>query len=181
VAEIPETGAGGLSDPSSEAAAGRVGTWDDLQVGFCGSPRAKLDERGRLKMPAEFKAFVERKYGKDFNEFYITSREGLDAEIFPLPEWQQLWGKVMKMPPSHQARKDLVARYTLYGAKAEMDNQGRMLLPEELRILGMVNEDVTVMGEGNLLRVTVLSRLKETVQGKPMEAANMDALAEFGL
>ena len=35
-------------------------------------------------MPAEFKAFVERKYGKDFNEFYITSREGLDAEIFVL-------------------------------------------------------------------------------------------------
>jgi hypothetical protein len=45
----------------------------------------------------------------------------------------------------------------------------------------MMNEDVTVMGEGNLLRVTVLSRLKEKVQGKPMDAANMDALAEFGL
>jgi MraZ protein len=140
-----------------------------------------LDERGRLKMPAEFKAFIERKYGKDFNEFYITSREGLDAEIYPLPEWQQLWAKVMKMPPSHQARKELVARYTLYGSKAEMDPQGRLLLPDELRSLGMMNEDVTVMGEGNLLRVTVVSRLKEKVHGKPMDAANMDALADFGL
>jgi MraZ protein len=181
VTENPESGAGGLSDPASGAATLRPGTGDDLQVGFCGSPRAKLDERGRLKMPAEFKAFIDRKYGKDFNEFYITSREGLDAEIYPLPEWQQLWAKVMKMPPSNQARRDLVTRYTLYGAKAEMDNQGRMLLPEELRSLGMLNEDVTVMGEGNMLRVTVLSRLKEQVQGKPMEAANMDALAEFGL
>ena len=152
-----------------------------MELGFCGSPRAKLDERGRLKMPAEFKAFIERKYGKDFNEFYITSREGLDAEIYPLPEWQQLWGKVMMIPPSSHVRQDLVARYTFYGAKAEMDPQGRVLLPEELRSAGMVNEDVSVMGEGNLLRVTALSRLKAKVQGKAMPSQYMDALAGFGL
>jgi len=181
VTENPETHAGGEPDPFRGAAAGGLEPWDDLQVGFCGSPRANLDERGRLKMPAEFKTFIERKYGKDFNEFYITSREGLDAEIYPLPEWQQLWSKVMNMPPSHHARKDLVARYTLYGAKAEMDPQGRLLLPEELRGAGMVNEDVSVMGEKNLLRVTVVSRLKEKVHGKPMAAQDMDALADFGL
>lgn len=179
--ENPENRTAGASDPATGAAASGLGTWDDLQIGFCGSPRAKLDERGRLKMPAEFKTFIERKYGKEFNEFYITSREGQDAEIYPLPEWQQLWGKVMKMPPSNQARKDLVARYTLYGAKAEMDPQGRLLLPEELRAQGLMNEDVTVMGEGNLLRVTVVSRLKEKVHGKPMADHHMDELAGFGL
>jgi MraZ protein len=181
VAENPESRTGGAPDSSIGAAGGRLGTWDDLEVGFCGNPRAKLDERGRLKMPAEFKAFVESKYGKDFNEFYITSREGLDAEIFPLPEWQQHWAKVLKMPASHPARKDLLARYSLYGAKADMDPQGRLLLPEELRNVGMVNEDVSVTGEGNLLRVTAVSRLRENVQGKSMLAQNMDALAEFGL
>jgi len=181
VAENPESRTGGAPDSSIGAEGGRLGTGYEQQTGFCGSPRAKLDERGRLKMPAEFKAFIERKYGEDFNEFYITSREGLDAEIYPLPEWQKLWSKVMKMPPSHPARRDLVARYTLYGAKAEMDPQGRLLLPEELRSAGMVNEDVSVMGEDNMLRMTVLSRLKEKVEGKPMVAENMDALAGFGL
>ena len=181
VTEKPEFSAAGESDPQKGDAAQGLGAWNDLEFGFCGNPRAKLDDRGRLKMPAEFKAFIERKYGKDFNEFYITSREGLDAEIYPLPEWQQLWGKVMKIPPSSQVRQDLVARYTLYGAKAEMDPQGRVLLPEELRGAGLVNEDVSVMGEKNLLRVTALSRLKEKVQGKPMPPQNMDALAGFGL
>ena len=177
----PQAGNAGETEHSTKVDTGAAPSWDDLELGFCGSPRAKLDERGRLKMPAEFKAFIERKYGKDFNEFYITSREGLDAEIYPLPEWQQLWGKVMKIPPSNTARQDLVARYTLYGAKAEMDPQGRVLLPEELRGAGLVNEDVSVMGEKNLLRVTALSRLKEKVQGKPMPPQNMDALAGFGL
>jgi len=181
VTENPEPRATGEPDASNSAAGRGLETWDDLQVGFCGNPRAKLDERGRLKMPAEFKAFIERKYGNDFNEFYITSREGLDAEIYPMPEWQQHWAKVLKMPPSHQARKDLLARYSLYGAKADMDPQGRLLLPEELRNAGMVNEDVSVTGEGNLLRVTVVSRLREKVQDKQMIAQHMDALAEFGL
>jgi DNA-binding transcriptional regulator/RsmH inhibitor MraZ len=62
-----------------------------------------------------------------------------------------------------------------------MDPQGRLLLPEELRSAGMVNEDVTVMGEDNMLRMTVLSQLKEKVHGKPMIDENMDALAGFGL
>ncbi len=177
----PENRISGDSGSPQGAPARSSDSWDDLQVGFCGSPRAKLDERGRLKMPAEFKAFLERKYGKDFNEFYITSREGFDAEIYPLPEWQQLWAKVMKMPPSNKSRQDLVARYTLYGAKAEMDPQGRLLLPDELRAAGMVNEDVSVMGEGNLLRVTPVSRLKEKVHGKLMTPESMDELAGFGL
>jgi len=55
------------------------------------------------------------------------------------------------------------------------------LLPDELRTAGMVNEDVSVMGEGNLLRVTPLSRLKEKVHGKPMSSESMDELAGFGL
>jgi transcriptional regulator MraZ len=178
VTENPESGE---PDSSIGAAAGRLEPWDDLQVGFCGNPRAKLDERGRLKMPAEFKAFIDRKYGKDFNEFYITSREGLDAEIYPLPEWHQHLAKVFKLPPSNAARKGLLARYSLYGGRADMDPQGRLLLPEELRNAGLVNEDVSVTGEGPFLRVAVVSRLRQNVQGKAMPASEMDELAQFGL
>jgi MraZ protein len=181
VTDSPENRPKSESGSSKEALGGYAGGGNDLEVGFCGNPRAKLDERGRLKMPAEFKAYLEEKYGKDFNEFYITSREGHDAEIYPLPEWQQHMAKVFKMPASHPARKDLLARYSLYGSRADMDPQGRLLIPEELRNLGMVSEDVSVTGEGTLLRVTVVSRLKESVQGKPMAAQNADALTSFGL
>jgi MraZ protein len=181
VTENPEIGAAGENNPSSGAAAQGLEAWDDLQFGFCGNPRAKLDERGRLKMPAEFKAFLERKYGKDFNEFYITSQEGLDAEIYPLPEWRKRWARLMSMPAADQARQDLVARYTLWGSKAEMDPQGRLLFPDELRSSGMVNEEVSVNGEGTLLRVTAVSRLRTKVHGKPMASEHLDRLAQYGL
>ncbi|MGA2351709.1 MAG: division/cell wall cluster transcriptional repressor MraZ [Terracidiphilus sp.] len=174
----PEFNPNGEPDASMEVAGGTVGVWDDLQVGFSGNPKAKLDDRGRLKLPAEFKAFVEKKYGKDFNAFYIVSREGEDAEIYPMPEWQQHLAKVFQMPKSLPARKKLLERYSLYGDRADMDPQGRLLMPEELRNAGMVNVDVKVSGEGTLLRVKSLIRLRESVKASQFSAEEVDSLTE---
>jgi MraZ protein len=169
--ETPET--------SSEAVGQGAGAWD--KYGFSGNPKTKLDERGRLKMPAEFKAFVERKYGKGFNAFYITSRDGVSAEIYPMPEWLERYTKLIAMPQSRPERNILVARYTLYGDRADMDPQGRMQIPEELRTKADLSGEVKVSGEGNLLRVTSLKSLRESVEGSILTPEMLDSLSEQGL
>ena len=166
---------------SASAAGEAMGAWDELQVGFIGNPKTKLDERGRLKMPAEFKAFIERKYGKDFTSFYITSREGKDAEIYPMPEWQRHLAKIFAMPKSLPARKKLLERYNLFGDRAEMDPQGRLLMPEELRSAGLANVEVKVSGEGSFLRVTSLQVLRESVSASPLSPQEEDSLAGYGV
>lgn len=166
---------------SASAAGEAMGAWDELQVGFIGNPKTKLDERGRLKMPAEFKAFIERKYGKDFTSFYITSREGKDAEIYPMPEWQRHLAKIFTMPKSLPARKKLLERYNLFGDRAEMDPQGRLLMPEELRNAGLANVEVKVSGEGSFLRVTSLQVLRESVSTSPLSPQEEDSLAGYGV
>lgn len=165
----------------ASAAGEAMGAWDELQVGFIGNPKTKLDERGRLKMPAEFKAFIERKYGKDFTSFYITSREGKDAEIYPMPEWQRHLAKIFTMPKSLPARKKLLERYNLFGDRAEMDPQGRLLMPEELRSAGLANVEVKVSGEGSFLRVTSLQVLRESVSASPLSPQEEDSLAGYGV
>lgn len=177
----PESSSGATPSASDKAAGPGAGGWDELQVGFIGNPKTKLDDRGRLKMPAEFKAFVERKYGKDFTSFYITSREGKDAEIYPMPEWQQHLAKIFAMPKSLPARKKLLDRYNLYGDRAEMDPQGRLLMPEELRNAGLVNVEVKVSGEGSFLRVTGLQVLRESVTSSPLSPEEDDTLAGYGV
>jgi MraZ protein len=181
VNDNPEQHHGGDLPASNEAAATGASSWDDVSIGFSGNPKAKLDERGRLKMPAEFKAFIEKKYGNDFNAFYITSQDGETAEIFPLPEWQQQMAKILKMPKSHPARIKLLERYNLYGDRADMDPQGRLQFPEELRSAAMLTGDVKVSGEGNFLRVTSLAKLRESVKDNPMTAQEIDSLTEYGL
>ena len=177
----PESTAGAAPKASQEAVGPGAGSWDELQVGFIGNPKTKLDDRGRLKLPAEFKGFIERKYGKEFTSFYITSREGRDAEIYPMPEWQQHLAKIFAMPKSLPARKKLLDRYNLYGDRAEMDPQGRLLMPEELRNAGLVNVEVKVAGEGSFLRVTSLQVLRESVSASPLTPQEDDTLAGYGV
>jgi MraZ protein len=171
--ETPET--------SNEATGHNAGAGAELKYGYNGNPKTKLDERGRLKMPAEFKAFTERKYGKGFNAFYITSMDGESAEIYPLPEWLERQKKVFAMPQSHPARKMLLDRYNLYGDRADMDPQGRMQIPDELRKKADLTGDVKVSGEGNLLRVTSMSRLRENVDGSEFTPEQLDSLSGYGL
>ncbi len=166
---------------SNEATGQNAGAWEELKYGYSGNPKTKLDERGRLKMPAEFKAFTERKYGKGFNAFYITSMDGESAEIYPMPEWLERQKKIFAMPQSSAARKMLLMRYNLYGDRADMDPQGRMQIPEELRKKADLSGDVKVSGEGNLLRVTSLSRLRENVDGSGFTPEQLDSLSGYGL
>ncbi|HEY1257285.1 MAG TPA: division/cell wall cluster transcriptional repressor MraZ [Terracidiphilus sp.] len=166
-------------ESSIEAAGGSTGEWDDLQIGFSGSPKAKLDDRGRLKMPAEFKSFLEKKYGPAFNAFYITSREGTDAEIYPMPEWLKYQDRIFNIPKGVPLRKKLMDSNALYGERVDMDPQGRLLMPEELRKAGMVNLDVKVSGEGTLLRVKSLSSLRESVRNNSYDAQDDEASTKY--
>jgi MraZ protein len=179
VTENPEQPAAGEAETSNEAAGGSVGAWDDLQTGFSGNPKTKLDERGRLKMPAEFKAFIDKKYGKTFNAFYITSRDGVSAEIYPMPEWLKHQAKIFKIPQSIPARQKLLDRYNLWGDRVDMDPQGRLLLPEELRNEGVLVGDVKVSGEGNFLRLTSLRKLRETVRQAPLDTQDVVDLTKY--
>jgi MraZ protein len=171
---------------SSKEAAGEVvssdmSSWDELQIGFSGNPKTRMDERGRLKMPADFKAFIDRKYGKGYNTFYITSRDGESAEIFPLKEWLKVQSMILDMPQSSSARRKLLESDNLYGDRVDMDPQGRMQIPEELRTKADLAGDVKVYGEGHFLRVTSLKKLREKVDANRLTEQELDSLAGFGL
>ena len=75
----------------------------------------------------------------------------------------------------------LLARYNLYGDRADMDPQGRMQIPEELKKKADLSGDVKVSGEGNLLRVTSLNRLRENVEGSEFTPEQLDSLSGYGL
>jgi MraZ protein len=181
VTENPESGPVDQPLPTEKANAGTLEIDNDLQVGFFGNPKVKLDDRNRLKMPAEFKAFIDKKYGKGFNEFYITSQDGESAEIYPLPEWQYRIAKIQKLPPSHKLRVKLMRCNNLWGGPGEMDPQGRMPFPEELQQTAELTGEVKVLGEGTFLRVTSLKKLRESVKANPLTPEEIDALAELDL
>ena len=96
---------------------------------FRGNHPTRVDEKGRLKLPAEFKRQIEEKYG---NRFYITSKDGKTAEVHPIEEWERIEQKLL-MPNSNPSKKKDLVSYQFYGQKAEMDSQGRVFVPQILR------------------------------------------------
>ena len=64
---------------------------------FRGNHPTRVDEKGRLKLPAEFKHLVDERYG---TQFYITSKDGRRAEIYPLPEGEKIEAKLALLSPT---------------------------------------------------------------------------------
>ncbi len=119
---------------------------------FRGNHPAKIDEKGRLKMPAAFKQQMD---AQNVAQFFVTSTTGKRAEIYPMPEWEkkeQLLARASALDPAVEEYLNVV---NYYGQQVEMDNQGRLLLPQILRGKAQLDAEVNVnvMGMGAFLAV----------------------------
>ena len=145
---------------------------------FRGNHPARVDEKGRLKIPAAYKGRVDEIYG---NEFFITSVDGKRAQIYPLKEWEKKEADLEKMPNSHPAKMLFLDRTSYYGASARMDDQGRLLIPQLLRDSAKVAGEVVVLGKQRILEVVNHDDFKAEMDKAPLTPEMLAALAEYGL
>ena len=145
---------------------------------FRGNHPARVDEKGRLKLPAEFKRRIDEQYG---TQFYITSKDGKVAEIHPLQEWEKFEQKLAAIPNFNPAKKKLLDRLNYYGQMAEMDQQGRVLLPQILRESAKVTGEVVVFGMQTYLEVANHDDFRKNLDENPLTSEDGQALAAFGL
>jgi MraZ protein len=110
---------------------------------FRGNHPAKVDEKGRLKMPAAFKQLVD---AANVTQFYVTSTDGKSAEIWPLPEWEKREEQLAEASDMDEAVKKYLNLTSYYGQQVEMDSQARILLPQILRSSAQLDAEVTIFG-----------------------------------
>ena len=108
-----------------------------------GNYTARIDPKGRLKVPTPFRRLIEEKHG---GEFYITSLTGENVRIYPLPEWESIEQRLSLLPTMDPARRKFLDRTNYYGQQATIDGQGRLLIHPLLRKSAAVVGDVAVMG-----------------------------------
>jgi MraZ protein len=145
---------------------------------FRGNHPTRVDEKGRLKLPAEFKRLVDERYG---TQFYITSKDGRSAEIYPLPEWQKIEEKLAQIPSMNAAKKKFLDRVNYYGQMSEIDAQGRVLLPQILRETAKLSGDVVVFGVQTYLEVENHDEFKQRMETDPLTTDDRQTLADFGI
>jgi transcriptional regulator MraZ len=150
----------------------------DQEAVLRGNAPAKIDDKGRLKVPNGFRARIQEAYGRDL---FVTSLSGDSVRIYPMPVWQAIEQKLAAMPSTHPARKKFLDRVNYYGQVADIDVQGRVLIPSRLRdSAGMVGE-VDVFGQYDFLDVWNHERFLAKLQGEPFTDDDARALSEFGI
>src|ERR1039458_1999612 len=88
---------------------------------FRGNHPTRVDEKGRLKVPAEFKRVIDEKYAQ---KFYITSLDGIVAQVYPFEEWERIEQKLASLSTFNPTKKKFLNRTNYYGQVVEMDGQG---------------------------------------------------------
>jgi MraZ protein len=145
---------------------------------FRGSHTARVDDKGRLKLPAQFKSLVEEHYG---TALYVTSYDDRAVRIYPLPIWKQVEERVLKMPSTHPLRDRFLDRVSYLGQATEFDSQGRFSITPRLRELAELSGDVAVLGKVDYLELWNRERLHTKVTTQPLTNADFDGLAGFGI
>jgi len=145
---------------------------------FRGNHPTRVDEKGRLKLPADFRSQLESG-GEGRQVFYITSKDGERAELWPIKAWEEIEAKLGTLPSTNPAKRKFLDVTNYYGQMAEMDNQGRLLLPQILRDKASLNADVVVYGAQKSLEV--LNRPTIEAQEQKLTAEDMAGLSDLGI
>jgi MraZ protein len=143
-----------------------------------GNHAAKIDDKGRLKIPNAFRSLIEGQHGA---EVFVTSLTGESVRIYPMTVWTALEEKLARVPTTNPARLKFLDRVNYYGQAAEFDSQGRVLIHPRLRESAGMSGEVDVLGQYDYLEVWNHERFVAKLQREPYTDADALALSAFNI
>lgn len=145
---------------------------------FRGSAPAKIDTKGRLKVPTELRRILEEGYGP---EVFITSVVGRSALVYPLSVWEGIERKLADVPSSDRAKQRYLERVNYFGQQLKLDAQGRVVIPQILRERAGILGEVVVSGRLEHLEVWNREHFDQKLLEEPFTEEDFEALAERGI
>ena len=138
---------------------------------FMGEDSHTIDAKGRLIIPSRFR--------EELGDNFVVTK-GLDGCLFAYTneEWKHFEEKLQAIPVSNQKGRRF-ARYFLAGATlCEVDKQGRILIPANLRAAAALEKDVVLAGVGDRVEIWDKNNWAEANTYDDMDeiAANMEGL-----
>ncbi|MBN2371251.1 MAG: division/cell wall cluster transcriptional repressor MraZ [Vicinamibacteria bacterium] len=144
-----------------------------------GNHPARVDAKGRLKIPQAFLSPVVSQWSRDL---YVTSITGEFVRLYPMPIWIEIEKRLASVPATNPSKNRFLERVSFFGQAVTIDRQGRVLLPQMLRETAAMTGEVSVLGFQNHLAVWNLKRLQERLfKQEPYTDEDGRALSEYGI
>ncbi|MBW9264654.1 MAG: division/cell wall cluster transcriptional repressor MraZ [Candidatus Thiodiazotropha endolucinida] len=113
---------------------------------FRGISSLNLDAKGRLAIPTKYR---EQLVAACSAELVITVDKDHCLLIYPKPTWLEIEEKLRSLPSFDETARFLQRLYIGNAHEIDMDSQGRILLPQELRRFADLNKKVALVGQIN--------------------------------
>jgi MraZ protein len=144
-----------------------------------GNHPARVDDKGRLKVPNGFRALVEQQYGP---ELFVTSVTGEYVRLYPMAVWLEIERRLAEVPSANPSKQRFLDRVNFFGQSVTLDKQGRVVLPQLLRESAAMTGEVSVLGLQNHLAVWNQKRLQDRLFKKePFTDEDGRVLSGFGI
>ena len=113
---------------------------------FRGANKVTLDAKGRLVIPSRYRdELMQGAQGK----LIFTVDKDQCLLLYHLPEWEPVERKLMELPSMHARARKLQRLMVGYATDVELDGQGRVLVPPELREFAALEQRAMLVGQGS--------------------------------
>lgn len=130
-----------------------------------------IDGKGRMFLPSKFRLELGEKV-------YLTRSVDKCVCIYPVEEWKKFIAKLDELPPIRA--RDVKRSLCASASETDVDGQGRVLIPQQLRDLAGLQKSVVVIGVGEKAEIWDVDAYEE--YKKSMDAAALEAdLIALGL
>jgi len=113
---------------------------------FRGENKVTLDAKGRFAMPTRYRDAIQ----EDANGQLIVTIDYADTclLIYTLPDWEEIESKLSKLPALNPVARSVQRLMLGHATELELDSQGRILVPPNLREYASLTRDVVLSGQG---------------------------------
>lgn len=151
---------------------------------FRGLQTGRVDDKGRLKLPALVRQRLEEIY-RD-SSIFITSLDGESVKAFPLREWEAVEAKLSEKSPEGnesdgEIKQKILFQTNKYGAEESLDSQGRILVPAVLREAAGMRGEVKILWQSNHLLVLNAQKFGEVDEANRLGTDDKRYAANLGV
>ncbi len=140
---------------------------------FLGTHQPRLDEKGRLFLPARFRDVLAE-------GVVITKGQERCLFVFPIAEWREFTRNIGAAPVTDKARRDYTRNLFASASDETPDKQGRVTIPGPLREYAGLTKDCVVIGANNRLEVWDRAAWESYLaQTEPVYAEMSEALMDM--
>jgi MraZ protein len=145
-----------------------------------GMYKGRVDDKGRLKLPVGFQQYIA---GFPEKKLFVTSLDRRIGQLYPIKIWRGNKDFLLQFKDNPQAAKRITFNAQDLGADAEMDSQGRVQLPPEMRReLGIENQTVRLFAHKGRIQIMSEAMYEEQKREAAVSAAqDLDVLERAGM